>query len=68
MDADGVDPTDERQVAGWIDEFNARPRAERDAILGPLPAPPRSSVGHEPNKARKKAKRRSTRAARRRNR
>ena len=30
MLADGVDLADERAVANWMDDFNARPRAERD--------------------------------------
>jgi len=33
---DGIDVTDEAAVAGWIEAFNARPLAERDAVLANL--------------------------------
>ncbi len=39
MLAGGVDLTDERAVARWIDDFNARPIEERDAVLGPFALP-----------------------------
>lgn len=33
MLADGVDLTDQAAIDRWIDGFNARPLAERDALL-----------------------------------
>lgn len=36
MMRDGVDLTDERAVAGWIESFNTRPQEERDEVLGSL--------------------------------
>jgi hypothetical protein len=33
MLADGVDPLDQASVDRWVDAFNARPIAERDALL-----------------------------------
>ncbi len=38
MTADGVDAADERALGAWIEDFNRRPLAERDAILGPASA------------------------------
>ena len=38
MTADGVDPADEGALGAWISDFNKRPLAERDAILGPATA------------------------------
>lgn len=35
MRADGVDLSDEQAVLEWIEAFNARPQAERRALLGP---------------------------------
>lgn len=35
MRADGVDLSDEQAVHEWIEAVNARPRAERHALLGP---------------------------------
>jgi hypothetical protein len=37
MQADGVDMTDQAALSAWLEAFNARPIAERDDILGPLP-------------------------------
>lgn len=37
MRSEGVDPTDEESVDAWMADFNARPREERDRILGPAP-------------------------------
>lgn len=34
MKAEGVDLMDERAVSAWIERFNARPIAERDAVFG----------------------------------
>ncbi len=38
MVADGVEIGDEAQMQAWIEQFNARPEAERRAILPPTPA------------------------------
>jgi hypothetical protein len=38
MMADGVDLDDEAAVGGWVEAFNARPREERDRVLGPAMA------------------------------
>ncbi|MDP3971385.1 MAG: hypothetical protein Q8P61_00540, partial [Candidatus Nanopelagicales bacterium] len=38
--ADGVDITDEASVQAWMQRFNSGSRAERDAILGPMPSGP----------------------------
>ena len=74
MRAEGVDPTDADALEAWMADFNSRPRAERDAVLGGG-APeltirlPSSGVRapHEPSKARR-ARRRAGRAARKRDR
>jgi hypothetical protein len=63
MRAEGVDPMDEASVARWTADFNARPFEQRDRVLGPsLPRP--ASRGTQ----RRKAQRRSAKAARKRNR
>lgn len=69
MAADGIDLTDADAVGAWIEEFNASPIEQRDAILGPLPSatgtvPPaaasRASGGKQrPRKAQKAARRRN---------
>lgn len=43
--AEGVRLDDRVGVQAFIHRFNARPFAERDAVLGPLPAMARSSFG-----------------------
>jgi hypothetical protein len=63
MLADGVDPTDEDSIARWIADFNARPLEHRDRVLGPSLLRPAPRAVH-----RKKAHRRSAKAARKRNR
>jgi len=35
--SEGVDPSDPEAVQRFMDDFNRRPWAERDAVLGPLP-------------------------------
>jgi hypothetical protein len=35
MQADGIDPTAPGALDAWIEDFNARPREQRDAITGP---------------------------------
>ena len=64
MTDDGVDVADQDSVDGWIGEFNARPDAERDAVLGPTS---RASRGRSAP-TQKKARRKAARVARRRNR
>jgi hypothetical protein len=63
MRAEGVDPMDEASVARWTADFNGRSFEQRDLVLGPsLPRPAPRAV------KRRKAQRRSTKAARKRNR
>jgi hypothetical protein len=67
MLSEGVDLGDERAVAGWMDDFNKRPRAERDRVLRPLPV----SAGDTRRRGGgqdRRSKRKATRAARKRNR
>jgi hypothetical protein len=67
MMAEGVDLADKDAVANWMDDFNARPRAERDRVLRPLAttvATKRRRGGGQDRRTKRKA----TRAARRRNR
>jgi hypothetical protein len=63
MRAEGVDLTDEDSVARWIADFNARPFEHRDRVLGPSLLRPAPRAVH-----RRKAHRRSAKAARKRNR
>ena len=72
MREEGVDPTDPEALQAFMDDFNARPFEQRDAILGPpldMRALPRSAgaAGGGSGGARK-AKRRSAKASRKRNR
>jgi len=43
--AEGVDPSDAESARRCMHEFNLRPLAERDAILGPLPSPAGRTAG-----------------------
>ena len=43
--SEGVDPSDPDAVQRFMDDFNQRPFSERDAVLGPSPAPDVSSLG-----------------------
>jgi hypothetical protein len=52
MRSEGVDPTDQEAVDAWLHEFNARPREERDSVLGPALGPPPAD-----GSARKRARR-----------
>jgi hypothetical protein len=36
MQTEGVDPSQPAAIDAWMDDFNARPRDERDAIIGPV--------------------------------
>ena len=38
MKADGVDLDDDAAVGGWVEDFNAGSREERDQVLGPAMA------------------------------
>lgn len=73
MQAEGVELTDQASLDAWLEDFNSRPREQRDAVLGPAldamgvadgPPPVR---GARPS-ARSGAKRRQARVARKRNR
>ncbi|HEY3021464.1 MAG TPA: hypothetical protein VGJ32_14800 [Solirubrobacteraceae bacterium] len=74
MRAEGVDPTDPDALEAWMADFNNRPRAERDAVLGGgapeltirLPSSG-ARARHAPAKEGR-ARRRASRAARKRNR
>ena len=63
MRAEGVDPMEPGALDEWMAKFNARPLEARDKVLAPsLPRPaPRTAQ-------RRKEQRRSTKAARKRNR
>ena len=43
--SEGVDPSDPDAVERFMENFNQRPFSERDAVLGPLPAPGPLSLG-----------------------
>lgn len=65
MRLEGVEPTDDATMQRWIEDFNARPDAERDRVLGPalgFPKEPRRRSG------RRSKKQKATKQARRRNR
>ena len=66
MLAEGVDLGDERAVAAWMDEWGARPRAERDRVLSSLPR--NQPAARRRDGRERRTKRKATRAARRRNR
>lgn len=80
MEAEGVDPAAEGALDAWMEDFNARPREERDRIVGPAlehrgsipppagPAPARPTRAPGPRKAERRGKRKQARAARKRNR
>lgn len=48
MRAEGVDLADEQAVHEWIEAFNARPQAERQALLGPAADTGEHPVGGAP--------------------
>ena len=48
---EGVDLSDQTALDGWIRQFNERPIAERDQILGRMPAIP-SDIGPPPRSSR----------------
>ncbi|MGH2399730.1 MAG: hypothetical protein ACRDF6_07775, partial [bacterium] len=65
-----IDPTDQDALDAWMEDFNARPRSERDRVMGP--AADRMLAGAAPRSggrgAPKRGKRKAAKAARRRNR
>jgi hypothetical protein len=71
-ESEGVDFTDRAALQAWIDDFNSRPFAERDRVLGPsvsamegAASPPARTRGARQERRRR---RKGARAARRRNR
>jgi hypothetical protein len=73
MQTESVDPSQPGAIDAWMDEFNSRPRDERDAIIGPAGARMAQAAGiRPPNGSRaskpKAQRRRAQNAARKRNR
>ncbi len=73
MQAEGIDPTAPGALDAWIEEFNARPREQRDAIIGPAAdrmarAAGLPSAGQARAPKQKTQRRKAQRAARKRNR
>ncbi|HEU0316007.1 MAG TPA: hypothetical protein VFR49_01690 [Solirubrobacteraceae bacterium] len=71
MHAEGVDPEDPAAIEGWMADFNERPRAERDAVIGGAADRMLAEAGPPDRKRPKKSaqqQRKSQRAARKRNR
>ncbi len=74
MQAEGFDPSAAGALDAWMADFNARPREERDAILGPAadrmarPAGLPSATGAPAPKQYKAQRRKAQRQARKRNR
>jgi hypothetical protein len=73
MQTDGIDPGQPGAIDAWMNDFNSRPREERDAIIGPAGARvaqaagirlPNGSGASKPRARRRKAQK----AARKRNR
>lgn len=74
MEDEGVELGDQDALDAWLADFNSRPRAERDRVLGRMPveapsgeARKHASAGGTAHRTRR-AKRKNARAARRRNR
>jgi hypothetical protein len=73
MGGEGLDPSAPGALEAWMTDFNARPRAERDAVIGPAADRMAQAAGVHPaggsQAAEKRAKRRKAqRGARKRNR
>lgn len=71
MRAEGVDPSEPGALDAWVEDFNARPFPERDRALGPAGDRVRaaSAAGTSSRGAdRREARRRASKAARKRNR
>jgi hypothetical protein len=74
MQAEGIDPSAPGALDAWMSDFNARPREQRDAIIGPAADRMAQAAGlppatgpHEPKQQRAQH-RKAQRAARKRNR
>jgi hypothetical protein len=73
MQAEGTDPSAPGALDAWMTDFNARPREQRDAIIGPAAdrmtqaAGLRPATGSDAPKQRAE-RRKAQRAARKRNR
>ena len=73
MHTEGVDPSQPGAIDAWMDDFNSRPREERDAIIGPAADRMAEAAGiRRPNGSRtskpRAQRRRAQKAARKRNR
>ena len=73
MQTEGVDPSQPGAIDAWMDDFNSRPREERDAIIGPAADRMAQAAGIRlPNGSRaskpRAQRRRAQKAARKRNR
>jgi hypothetical protein len=80
MQAEGVELTDQEALDAWLEDFNARPQAERERVLGPAPVPigagfapaptagPKARERGRQAKTQRRGKRKQARAARKRNR
>jgi len=73
MQAEGIDPTAPGALDAWIENFNARPRAQRDVIIGPAAdrmarAAGLPSAGPARSPKQKVQRRKAQRQARKRNR
>jgi hypothetical protein len=67
MQADGVDPSAAGALDAWMADFNARPREQRDAIIGPAADRMARAAGARDPK-QKAQRRKAQRQARKRNR
>lgn len=65
MRSEGVELTDQEALDAWLDDFNSRPRAERDRVLGPMLDSPGSAAA--PRKGRR-GRNKAAKASRKRNR
>jgi hypothetical protein len=73
VQAEGIDPSAPGALDAWIENFNARPREQRDAIIGPAAdrmarAAGLPSAGQAPPPKQKAQRRKAQRQARKRNR
>jgi hypothetical protein len=74
MEAEGVELGSQEALDAWLADFNSRPRAERDRVMGRLPVPEPNGRTHKDGNGQgtahrtRRTKRKNARAARRRNR
>ena len=73
MQAEGIDPSTPGALDAWMSDFNARPREQRDAIIGPAGDRMAQAAGLGPGTGPRASKqrvehRKAQRAARKRNR